>query len=35
MTDDSTNQLDALKLLKDWSSWLVSAQTGVLALLAL
>ncbi|HYP02635.1 MAG TPA: hypothetical protein VER76_20770 [Pyrinomonadaceae bacterium] len=28
-------QLDALKLLKDWSSWLVSIQAAVLALLAL
>ena len=35
MADDSANQLDALKLLKDWSSWLVSIQTAVLALLAL
>jgi hypothetical protein len=35
MADESTNQLDALKLLKDWSGWLVSVQTGVLALLAL
>jgi hypothetical protein len=28
-------QIDALKLLKDWSSWLVSIQAAVLALLAL
>lgn len=35
MADDSSNQLDALMSLKDWSSWLVSIQTAVLALLAL
>lgn len=35
MSDDSSNQLDALQALKDWSSWLVSIQTAVLALLAL
>ncbi|WP_426991167.1 hypothetical protein [Methylomonas sp. CM2] len=29
------NQLEAIKLLKDWSTWLVTVQTGVLGLFGL
>jgi hypothetical protein len=29
------HQLEAIKLLKDWSTWLVTAQTGILSLFAL
>lgn len=28
------NQLEAIKLVKDWSTWLVAVQTGVLGLFA-